>query len=67
VSNHAHRRGRPIVADDPYRHGVFAGFLQFVKECFSPAEGRDRYPRRATATGRMKRAIRRGYFGRRML
>jgi hypothetical protein len=64
VSNHAHRRGDERIPDEPtYRHGVVPGLLQFLKECFSPSEGRDRFPRRGNVTRRMNRAIKRGFYG----
>jgi hypothetical protein len=65
VSNHAHRRDLEPFREDPYRHGFVPGVLQFFKECFSPATGKDRFPKRGTATRRMNRAIKRGYFGKR--
>jgi hypothetical protein len=64
VSNHAHRNGdAPIDGESPYHHGFVPGVLQFLEECFSPGQGRDRYPRRGTVTRRMKRAIKRGFYG----
>jgi hypothetical protein len=64
VSNHAHRQGQePILDESPYRHGLLPGVLQFLKECFSPSEGKDSFPRRSTVTRRMNRAIRRGFYG----
>jgi hypothetical protein len=63
MSNRAHpRRGVPL-AKPVEQPGVMRRALRFMSWFLGPAQGRDRFPRRGSATARMNAAVRAGFFG----
>jgi hypothetical protein len=61
VTNHAHRRNGVPPADVGDRPGLVRRTLRFLGWLLGPSQGRDRFPRRGSVTGRMNRAVRSGY------